>query len=206
MIQQVNLLPEKLGRHTGIGFNSYLLSIALSCAAMIGVSSYNGYQLNSLETQSLQLQQQLQRLTAQVSTLQAPNPQNDALFNQELQQSQALYQSLAQVVELLADKQTDQTQGFSRYLAALAGQSDPSVWLNRITIDAVGNDIELQGSSFKPEQIPYLLQRLQTTSAFKGRHFARLGMRQSEKAEEQIDFTVSSNLNPVAEATDAKQP
>ena len=203
MIQQINLYQDSESSRARLLLNAHFLVVVAACLGLIAISLSSWRTNASLDNQNLQLQQQLQKTTADLLMLQAQTPgqQNNALLSQELQQSQARFQSLSQIVELLADNQSDLTQGFSRYLSALANQTDSNVWLNRIRINAMTNDISLQGSSFKPEAIPTLLQRLQHTDAFRARHFARMNIQQSPDKPELTDFNLSSN--PEAEQANA---
>ena len=89
-------------------------------------------------------------------------------------------------------------------MSALAGQADSQVWMTAIRFNSQTDSITLKGGTFKPEQIPLLLKRLQNTSVFKGRHFAKLLIQQSKETPEQVDFSVSSSLKPETEDTDAR--
>lgn len=195
MIQQINLYRNDDAGDNPL-LNPYLQGLLAGCGALIIATAVIWQsRANQLDRQQ-QLQQQLQKATAEILLLQAqsPNPQADLLLNQELQQSESIYQSLSQVVELLSDNSSDRSRGFSHYLAALAEQSDGNAWLTRVEISAANASIELFGGSFKPEQIPAWLQRLQQTEAFKSRHFARLDIRQSTENPEQIVFNIGSAL------------
>lgn len=206
MIQQVNLL-----RHNGYGDNPFfrnpyvLTSAALICILLI-ISAFTHYSLQAQQDRHQQLEQQLQAATEHLQTIQArfPSQTPDKTLQLEIQQTQQRHQSLLQVVELLTEDQSDHAQGFSRYLTALADQADTNVWLTRIYFDSDSHDINLQGSTFKPEQIPALLQRLHHNQAFKGRHFAKLLIEQKPDNGSQTDFSVSSNLKTEAEKDDAK--
>lgn len=195
MIQQINLYQ---GQHSRRNWqrDPYLLSGLFSGLALILISLWSSQTLDKQQQHRQQLQQQLQQVTARLLIAQAqlPNPGNDALLNQELQQTQLRYQNLAHIVELLGDQQSDQALGFSAYLSALTEQADSRVWISRIKINAASQHISLHGSSFQAEQIPALLQRLQSTDAFKNRRFARLSIEQSTQIPQQVDFTVSSSL------------
>lgn len=202
MIQQVNLYQDSGSQQSLALLNPYILAILATCLSLALFSGFTWHSLNAKESTRQQLQNQLYQAQADLQRLQAqyPNQQPDTLLNQELAKTQSFYQNLSQIMELLADNQSDQTRGFSRYLEALAEQADSKVWLTGISINTEDNSITLEGSSFKSEQIPALLQRLQHTNAFKGRHFARLVIQQSAKKPEQIDFSVSSSLKSDTEA------
>jgi len=106
---------------------------------------------------------------------------------------------LSQVIHLLSNKKSDQTQGFSRYFSALARQSIADVWLSGIHINADQQSIVLKGSTFYPGKTPVFLQNLQNEAVFKGKSFAKLEMIQAEKNNSQINFTISTFV----EKTDA---
>lgn len=194
MIQQINLYQEPETSQSHLLQNPYLFSGAMICLALLATAFLTWQSLAELQAQRQQLQQQLQAATAEVLMQQAqlPNQQSNNLLEQQLQESQSVFQSLSQIVEMLADDQSDQIQGFSRYFKALAEQSDSKVWLTKIEINAASHSLSLQGSSFQAELIPVLLQRLQQTEAFKGRHFSQMQIRRAKDIAEQVDFSVSS--------------
>lgn len=208
MIQQINLYQNGGTGNNHALLNPYLLAIVASCLCLAIVSGLGVNELHGNQAERQRLQTDVREAQAQLKELQAqyPSQQIDALLNQELQQTQSVYQSLSQILELLADNQSDQSQGFSRYLSALAEQANADVWLTGIRINSETDSLSLQGSTFKPEQIPALLQRLQNTAAFKGRHFAKLRIQQAPQTAEQVDFSVSSSLQPETEANDDRKP
>ncbi len=207
MIQQVNLYQQSGEKNSHFLTNPYLLAVLAAGLLLAIVSGLSISKLHTNQTEQQQLQAQLLQMQARLQQLQAqfPNQQIDSLLNQELQQTQSYYQNLSQILELLADTQSDRSRGFSRYLSALADQADSNVWLTGIRINSETGNISLTGGTFKPEQIPLLLQRLQNTSVFKGRHFARLSIEQSPKMAEQVDFSVSSSMKPETEESDVRK-
>lgn len=206
MIQQVNLYRNADQADYAFLKNPYALISLGACLLLIIVSVVSEYNLQQQKQQRQDLEQQLQIATAHLEDVQTRFPQKtlDNALTLQLQQAQQQYQNLAQIMELLSDDQSDQALGFSRYLSALADQADRDIWLTRIRFDSINNDISLHGSTFKPEQIPALLQRLQNSPAFKGRHFARLSIKQNPENNAQTDFSVSSNLKPDPENSDAQ--
>ena len=207
MIQQVNLYQQG-GKDQHPLANPYMLTVMAAVLIMMLVS---GLEMSALKTDRQQaglLQNQLQQAQTHLHQLQAeyPNQQIDSVLNQELQQTQSYYQNLSQLLELLADNRSDRSKGFSRYLSALAEQADSNVWLTGIRINSEKDSIGLKGSTYMPEQIPLLLQRLQNSSVFKGRHFAKLSIAQSPENPEQIDFSVSSGLKAETEEADEPKP
>lgn len=194
MIQQINLYQGSGTKERHILLNPYLGLLLLCCLTLGGISFKQIQTLHATQAQQQQLNKQLAEARIRLESLQKkyPSRQLDNLLNQELQQYQNLQQSLSHVLERLAEDQSDHSLGFSRYLAALAEQANSQVWLSEIHIDSGTELLELKGSTYKPEQIALMLQQLQNTSAFKGRHFSKLNIQQHSNAEEQVDFNVSS--------------
>ncbi|OQW80013.1 MAG: hypothetical protein BVN35_01175 [Proteobacteria bacterium ST_bin11] len=202
MIQQINLYQNGGKQGNAIFRNPYVLAVIGVSAYLLIASVVANRSLHDSQTELQQLQSRLAQAQADLQTLQTqyPNQQVDGLLNREIQQSQTAYQSLSHVLELLADDNSDQTQGFSRYLSALATQADSNVWITGINIESASDSIRLQGSTYKPEQIALLLERLQNTGPFKTRHFAKLTIQQSSAAAELSEFSVSANFKDDKEA------
>lgn len=194
MIQQINLYQDLDRPDSHWRNNPYALALLACVVGLIVISTISWLSLTQQQNRRQQLQQQLQSASTEVLALQAklPTPQSNVALDQQLRQTQSVFQSLNHIIETLNDDSSDKALGFSRYLRALSDQSDNSVWLGRIAIDAADNQLTLEGSSYQPESIPALLQRLQQTDAFKGRHFAKLQISQNKDAPEQVDFSISS--------------
>lgn len=194
MIQQINLYQaglsdeDALAERYGVGA-VIVLGVLLLLSLVLGISWYRTqYQLEEMT-------KQLELVKSGISQEQAshPEPARDERLEQDLMQAQSMYQNLVLAVESLSDANSDASLGFSRYLLALANQADGQVWITRITIDSQAKSMALEGSSYKPDRIPLMLERLQAADAFKGRQFARLSLQESDN-NNQVDFTVSSHL------------
>jgi Tfp pilus assembly protein PilN len=207
MIQQINLYQQD-DSETLILANPYVLAILSTCLLFVIITVFSLFSLQHKQDAQKLLQAQLNEVQAHLQQLQAqyPKQQIDTVLDKELQETRGYYQNLSQILEMLADNKSDRSLGFSRYLLALANQADSNVWLTAISIDSETESMSLKGSTFKPEQVPLLLQRLQHTSAFKGRHFARLSVEQSTLSPEQVDFKVSSSLKAEKEESHAGKP
>lgn len=207
MIQQINLYQLGSRQSITLWRNPYLLTLLGVVLYLVVVGGISSEQLADSQAKLKALQNEQTQLQSRLQTLQSqfPDQQSDALLNQEIQHTQTVQHSLSRILGLLADDQTDQTRGFSGYLTALATQSDSKAWLTGIQIDGTSSSIRLQGSTFKPENIALLLQRLQHTDAFKNRQFAKLSIQQSASVSEQVDFDVSSHFKDDTEVNNAQQ-
>lgn len=195
MIQQVNLYQDALKKqHPRSAINTFIAGLVALALLLIGFSLYLALDLNDTEKDLLAAKQQLNEAETrvQLAQIQYPTQQVNTLLKQQVSRSQVTFNSLFQVINLLTDTKSDQTQGFSRYFSALARQSIPEVWLSNINIDRQQQSLELQGSSYFAEKIPLLLQKLQYEPVFQGKKFVKLSISQAEESGKQIDFMVST--------------
>lgn len=197
MIQQVNLYQDIIRQEQGktilSPWSAGLLAVIL---LLTGSSVYRLWDLDSLKTQMQQTRQNLDAEQARTADLLAkfPNPKNDSLATTQIEQLQNKVSELAQITPLLTDKNAGAAQGFSRQFQALANQSVPEVWLNKIHLSGPQRIVDIEGSTFKPGKIPYFLQQLQKEPVFQGQTFAKLVMLKSENRPDQTDFKLNTTL------------
>jgi hypothetical protein len=204
MIQQVNLYQDILRQGQNKSGNRLLYWVGLSAIALlfIGFSGYLMWNLKNTETQARQLRRNLAAEQAKVSLISSkiPKQEIDAQLAAEVAQWQTMRDELTQTMQLLSGKNPDQSSGFSGHFQALSNQSIPDVWLRALYLDGQQHVINIEGSTFKPEKIPFFLQQLQKEPIFNGHSFAKLIMLKSADIPDQIDFKLSTTL----EATDKK--
>jgi hypothetical protein len=204
-MQQVNLYRDILKQEQKqSGINLVLGALAALALTCIGFSAFVLWDIHTTETDlhaaQLSFDQQqdyVNKMLAKKSTKE-PNEQLIA----EIEHWQNSVNETMETLQVLSGKETILSQGFSFYLKALAFKSNPEVWLTVIHIDGQNGGMRLEGSTFKPQQLPQVLQQLQNQSALKGQTFAKLMMQQSPNIDGQIDFTLSST----EQAPDANDP
>jgi len=202
MIQQINLYQNVLKKNksqTAINPLHGLLALGI---LLIGCSIYLLFNMNATKNSLHQARQQLLETETQIADLKVkyPEAKTNPLLTQEINRSQGMLSSLSQIVHLLTNKQSDQTQGFSRYFLALSRQNISEVWLSNIAINGKESSLTLQGSTYNAEKIPLLLQKLQHESIFQGKNFAKLVISQAEESTGKINFTVSSTDETLEQA------
>jgi len=203
MMQQVNLYQDSLrqGRNKS-GINLYWTGLPTIAVLFICLSAYLAWDAKNTETQIQQHLHDLSAEQARIKLIESKIPKQD--IDTQLAAEAALWQNmldeLTQTMQLLSGNTPDQSPGFSNYFQALSNQSIPDVWLSALYLDSQQQIINIKGSTFKPEKIPYFLQKLQKEPIFNGHSFAKLTMRKSEKMPDQMDFNLSTTL----EAPDKK--
>lgn len=88
-------------------------------------------------------------------------------------------QRLQQRQGLLADLKTGvggNAEGFSRYLAALAHQSVPGVWLTGLEIGAKERDLVIKGRALESQMVPAYIRALNREAPMAGRPVDELRM------------------------------
>ncbi len=196
-IQQVNLYQGNLKtQRLNTDIPVYLSVIAVFVLILAG---FNGYFHQQLQKHQEVAEQTLKNLNAQkaiVKQLQdrLAKPQPDTALIAATTEWQTKVANLTETIALLDNPTQMQTQGFSGYFLALANQSVSGVWLRMMHFDAQQELINLEGSTFTANEIPFFLQRLQKEPVFHGRSFATLAIEQSAKIPHLMNFKLSTHL------------
>jgi len=197
MIQQINLYQKLVqGKKAGLNKQSYIIGGSLLFLLVLCYCVWQGWQVHQLKAELQVKQTQLNTEISDLSLiqLQYPTQEINPLLVSELDRLQNISASLERVVTMLSDQQSDKNTGFSAYFNALAEQSINKLWLSKIEIDAETHTIRLEGSTYLPNTLSILIERLNKEASFKGRYFADLQMQASESNAKQINFTISTQV------------
>lgn len=199
-MQQVNLYSDILKQQQNqSGIKLYIALFAAVFLICICFSSYLLWGVNVIETELQHAQLTLEHEKSRVNEFLSKTPRQElnAQLLAEVQTWQNSVNEATQTLQLLAGGEAILSQGFSGYFEALANQSDPEVWLTAIHIEGQNRGMRIEGSTFKPEQVPQALQHLQQEPAFTGQTFAKLMMQESARIAGQMDFILSSSEQPL---------
>ncbi len=193
MTQQVNLYSEILKQQQRKAIVTLYIAIVVFIVVMfIAFSAYLLWSVNTAETsfQNEQLILKNEQTYAEQLALQHANPAFNTQWVEDIKQWQNKINEAEKTVRLIDERMRLSEKNFSDYLQALANQSDRDVWITAIHITGENRSLSIQVSTFKPEKVPQLLQRLQKDPVFKGEFFNKLVMEPSLKKTEQINFTL----------------
>lgn len=199
MIQQVNLYQDKVkGVQNSTALLYYAAGILAFPLLLMLTSFYLLFDVNTLKVEVEKTRQNLSDEESRVTNLmeRLPKQQNDAVFSDQIKLLQDKLNELSQTFNVLTQQKNAAQQGFSEYFQALAEQSVPDIWLSKIHIIGSRRIINLEGSTYKPEQVPYLLQQLENEPVFHGQTFAKLIMQKSEQKPGQINFKLNTTTDP----------
>jgi hypothetical protein len=205
MKQQINLYQGIIRQDEDSSFlNLYSGGFIVIALLLMGIGLYSLLNVSKLKAQVEQARQNLIAEEARITDLMSklPKQESDSVIVSQVTLLQNKVNELSRTVQLLTEQNSDITEGFSHHLQALADQSIPDIWLSRIYIIGPRRIVNLEGSTFKSEQIPRFLQLLQKEPVFQVQTFAKLNMLKSEKIPVQIDF----NLNTTTDLRDSHEP
>ena len=198
MKQQINLYQGNIRQDEDRNFlNLYGVGMIIVPLLLTSFSLYSLLNVSNLKAEVEQTRQNLVAEEARITDLTSklPKQESDATLVSQSALLQNKVHQLTLTVQLLTEHKSDISQGFSKHFQALADQSIPDVWLSRIYIIGPRRIVNLEGSTFKSEQIPRFLQLLQNEPVFQGQTFAKLNLLKSEKIPGQIDFKLNTTTD-----------
>ncbi|MEQ1622030.1 MAG: PilN domain-containing protein [Methylococcales bacterium] len=206
-MQQINLYRDILNQQNKAS-DIQLVTVGLVAIviSLLCISAYEVWDYYSIQADLEGAQRSFSQDQAKVNDLISKRPSQDVSREllAEIDQWQSSVNEAAQTLQLLSGRKSQVAQGFSSYFDALTNYSGTDVWLTNIQIDGQSRAISIQGSTFKPEQIPRALLELQQQPALKGQTFAKLAMEQSSQVAGQIDFILSSSEQSSSERKHAQ--
>lgn len=104
-----------------------------------------------------------------------------------------------QIVSRLLGSEVGSVDGFWRYLAALARQRTPGVWLTGVSLSGVGSgDVFISGRALSPELLPQYIQVLNGEEALRGKVINEMKM--AERTADPLPVSAGTAARPLAAA------
>jgi hypothetical protein len=177
MAQQINLFsPLFLKKEHYFSALTMVQSLAAVLAGSAAIYAFEVRQNAALqaalarsETQLATQREQVVKLAKEFSTLGASRGLAEDLARAE--------ERMQQRRTLLAELQTGggaNTEGFARYLEALARQAVPGVWLTGIEIGGARGTLVIRGRALESKLVPAYIRGLKAEPAFAGRPIGEL--------------------------------
>jgi hypothetical protein len=199
MAQQINLFnPIFLQQKKHFSAVTMLQALGLLLA---GILLFYGYAFNESRTlarvaddtrKQLQSQsEQLGKLTREFS------PQGQSkLLEEEVARMSARLKQREELLAMLRTGGLGNTDGFARYLSALARQTVPGVWLTGFAIGGDESELQLTGKVLHPDLVPAYIRALNREEVMRGRRVAE--MRLTAREEKEAPATAAPDANPVS--------
>jgi hypothetical protein len=196
MSQQINLFDARFRRQKP-HFSALTMMLAVVAVAVLAllIRELYAYQNRSLEATLAQTEQRVVQLREQVVRLGrefGDQGRSTALVDEavRLEEQVRVRRSLLDGIQGGASK----IEGFSPYLAALARQTMPGVWLTGVEIGGSDN-LVLKGRVLDSELVPVYIQRLNREPLFNGRTVRELRLvAKDEAGKRYLEFSLQLPL------------
>ena len=205
MYQQINLYQPIFRKQRQV-FSAATMAqaLALVAAMLLGIYGYGLAKVGALEGEVVQLEGREKALMTQLMRIDPVLSVNRrAELEAELKRLNATLLDQQRLIEVLQEQPLGNT-GFSGYLAALARQRAPELWLTDLAINGGTGAIELAGRSLQPSLVPEFMQRLGSEAALAGQTFDRFEIGRDDLTGE-ATFRATSRAAALAVAQDTRR-
>jgi Tfp pilus assembly protein PilN len=209
MYQQINLYQPIFRKQRQIfSAVTMLQALGLVAVALLGLYGYGVAQVSALEADVVQLEGSERALTTQLMRFDpALGANRRAELDAELKRLNATLLDQQRLIDVLRMQPLGDAAGFSGYLAALARQRTPELWLTEVAINGGSGAIELAGRSLRPELVPEYMQRLGSEAALAGQRFDLFEIeRDAQTGESMFRATSRAAALALADNGERRQP
>ena len=191
--QQINLYHPIFRRQKHIFSSATMLQvIGIFAVALMTIYFYGLWQVQGLENEAAQIEGREKSYAAQLASLDASvGPSRRREIEDELDRLQATLLEQQRLVDVLGDQPLGRTEGFSRYMAALARRHRQGLWLTELAVNGASQAIELVGQSIAAELVPAYLLTLGEEPALSGLRFDEFDIERLEDSNNVV-FRVAS--------------
>jgi hypothetical protein len=198
MSQQINLFEARFRRQKP-HFSALTMMLAILAVTVLAllVRELYAYQNRSLEASLAQTEQRVVQLHDQMGRLGrefGDQGRSTALVDEvaRLEEQVRVRRSLLDGIQGGA---RSNVEGFSPYLAALARQTMPGVWLTGVEIGSGSENLVLKGRVLESELVPVYIQRLNREPLFNGRTVRELRLvAKDEAGKRYVEFSLQLPL------------
>ena len=197
MKQQVNLYQPIFRKQKKVFSAIAMLQVSLiTMLFFILTAGYSLTQLQRLEAQETAATQNLDKLKAQIASIQAQsgNDMTEKLLAAEINRITGEVAEKRRIADLLQQGAFTNTEGFTRHFEAIARQHVDGTWLTDINIANGGSSLNLYGITYSADLVPVYMERLLQEAVFTSTAFNVLGMERSETKAEEITFQVGTDI------------
>ncbi len=182
MSQQINLFnPIFLARRKVFSARTMVAALGIVAIALVGVHGMQQVQLIALQRQSIETNQQFaaaQRLLTQFAADKKAGPSKVLIDQASRLETHLGAQQI--LLDAFATGSLGNTEGFARYMSALARQTLNGVWLTGFTATGADGLNVIRGRLQQPDLLPSYLRMLNREAALRGHGFAELRIHASQ--------------------------
>jgi hypothetical protein len=207
MAQQINLFnPIFLQQKKHFSAVTMLQTLGLLVAGIVVFYGYAVYESRTLARVAEDSRRQLQAQSEQVAKLTrefSPQGRSKALQD-ELARAESRLKQREDLITMLSTGTLGNTEGFARYLSALARQNLSGVWLTGFNVSGDEVELRLNGRVLYPDLVPAYVRALNREEVMRGRRVAE--MRLTAREERAAPVTAAPGATAADTAAAAKPP
>jgi hypothetical protein len=184
MSQQINLFnPIFLAQKKVFSARTMALGLGVVAAALVLTHVAQRVQLAGLKQQTATAEAQLQDAQQQLARFAAEKKRSPSkVLDDQIARLESQHKAQEALLESFASGTLGNTDGFARYLDALARQTLAGVWLTGFSANGSDGPSVIRGRLLAPELLPAYLRILNREESLRGRGFAELRMQAPERA------------------------
>jgi len=174
--QQLNLFnPLFMRQKKYFSSRTMLRGLGVVVAAVAMLHLFQRIQLASLERHFAEAEQQFNTAQQQLAKFAADAKRGPSkVLVDEASRLDARLKAQEALLEGLDGGGLGNTEGFSRYLAALARQTLPGVWLTGFSANGTDGPLAIRGRLLRPELLPSYIRMLNREEALRGHGFSEV--------------------------------
>jgi len=174
--QQLNLFnPLFLRQKKYFSSRTMLRGLAVVVAALATVHVFQRVQLAALERHFAEADQQFTTAQQQLANFAADAKRGPSkVLVDEATRLEAQLKAQEALLDSLDNGGLGNTKGFSHYLAALARQTVPGVWLTGFAANGSDGPLAIRGRLLRPELLPSYIRMLNREDALRGHGFTEV--------------------------------
>ncbi|HMH19095.1 MAG TPA: hypothetical protein VK572_13210 [Burkholderiales bacterium] len=179
MSQQINLFnPLFLKQKKYFSAETMLQGmgiIAIALLAFYGVLLFQSTRLEQQRIEAVSLRQLVQQ-----QMLQGGAPGRSKLLEDEISRVEGLIKAQQDVLNILDGGTIGNTEGYSRFLVALARQRTSGLWLTGFTVSGTGDELSIRGRVLHADLVPQYIRQLNREEVMRGHAVAELSLNRVE--------------------------
>jgi hypothetical protein len=181
--QQLNLFnPLFLRQKKYFSSRTMVRGLAVVAVALAVLHVFQRIQLGGIERQLIDADRQFQEAQQQLTKFGAEARRGPSkALEDEVTRLESQFKAQQALLEGLDSGALGNTHGFSQYLAALARQTAPGVWLTGFSASGTEGPLAIRGRLMRPELLPPYIRSLNREEALRGHGFPELKLTAREE-------------------------
>lgn len=182
MSQQLNLFnPVFLRQKKYFSAVTMAQCLGIVLVALIAMYGFQRWQLVGLESQLVEAEAQFKTVQRQLTEFGAAKRSPSKALEDEATRLEAQVKAQEALLARLDGDELGNTDGFSRYLNALARQTVAGVWITGFTATGTEGPLMIRGRLLQPELLATYLRMLNREDSLRGHGFAELQLTTHEE-------------------------